>query len=175
MIGSAWPPSVIVPPGSVMLFSRSVRETWNSETPFSIILSWSTVTITRRFTPPVTSTPNTPSTSEMAGRILDSSISCTSTMSRSPTTLIWSTGKVSGLIRATIGEPTPSGNRTPLTLELTTFSASAMSVPKTKLAMTIDRFSVETDRMESIPSIPLMAFSMGAVTSSATASGLAEG
>ena len=96
-------------------------------------------------------------------------------MSLSPTTLSWSTGKVSGLIRPTIGEPTPSGNRTPLMLELMTFSASTMSVPKTKVAMTTARFSEEIDWMESSPSIPLMAFSMGAVTSSATASGLAEG
>ena len=187
MIGSSLPPLEITPPGRVMLFSRSACDTWNSDTPFSDAFSRSTDTSALRSTSPDTSTPNTPSTADISGTIRDSTMRCSSATlrlcsaslragSRPPSiTLSCSTGNSSGLMRATIGSLTPLGNATPLTLELTTFSALAMSVPNSNDARMIDRFSVEIDCIVSRPSTPEIAFSMGAVTSRATASGFADG
>ena len=54
-------------------------------------------------------------------------------------------------------------------------STSVISVPNSKLARIIDRFSDENDWTLSSPSSPDIVFSIGSVTSLATASGLAEG
>ena len=78
-------------------------------------------------------------------------------------------------MRPTIGSCTPSGNETRPTLEEIVLSASSMSTPNSNSASTRDRFSDETDCTPSIPFTPDMAASIGAVTSRATASGLADG
>ena len=175
LIGSSLPPFEITPPGSVMLFSRSACEIWNSDTPFSDAFSRSTDTSALRSTPPETSTPKTPSTADISGTIRDSTMRCSSATSPPLMTLSCSTGNSSGLMRATIGSLTPPGNEIPPTFELMTFSALDMSVPNSNEARMIDRFSVEIDCIASRPSTPVMAASMGSVTSRTTASGLADG
>ena len=53
-------------------------------------------------------------------------------------------------------------------------SALAMSVPNSKLPDTTARKPLDTDCTESIPSMPSIAVSIGAVASRTTASGPAE-
>ena len=67
-------------------------------------------------------------------------------------------------MRPTLGSFTPSGNETPLNLELTMFSASAISGAKLKRGNKDGEVSLEMDWIVSRPSIPAIASSMGIVT-----------
>ena len=61
------------------------------------------------------------------------------------------------------------------TLPSIVLSASSMSSPNSKVAMTRERFSDEVDLISFKPAMPEIEFSMGSETSRSTASGLAEG
>ena len=172
---TACPPSKIAPAGRLTLLSLRADDIWNSETPFAASLSASTVICTRRSISPVAWTCRIPSTSESAGRTLDSTIPCRSAASRSEMTLNWMTGNWSGLKRPTVGSSTPLTNEISFTTEAMWVSAAAMSVPYLKVASTSELPSKVVVWTDSNPAVPEIARSIGAVTSRTMASGFADG
>ena len=135
---TAWPLSKTRPAGSVRLFSLRAEATWDRETPLSTRLSGLTATRTCRSTSPATCTCITPSISDSAGRMRERTTLRTPATPRSETTPNCITGIWPGLKRPTVGSWTPSTKGMPFIAAATSLSARTMSVPNSKVRITME-------------------------------------